>query len=221
MPFVYSEQAVDTISNLITPQRLTRYLIASKGNKFLAIQLYEYNTIIAESLHGLIQPLEIGLRNSIHNVLSSDLRKEEWFGSIGLQTTEVQSVEEAREALRKWKIPITPGRIVAELTFGFWVRLLSRKYEKSLWVPHLHKSFPEVKKPDRVIIFDRFDGIRNLRNRVAHHEPLLMRNLDNDYADIIEALEWICPATAAWIRSTNSLQRNIFRHKPKANQVSA
>src|SRR2546425_1097335 len=78
MPFVYSQQALDTIGNLLTPDRLNCYLAASKGNKLIAIHLYEYNTIVAECMHGTIQPLEIALRNSIHNILWTDLKDDRW-----------------------------------------------------------------------------------------------------------------------------------------------
>jgi hypothetical protein len=106
---------------------------------------------------------------------------------------------------------LTPGKVVAELTFGFWVRLTSAKYEKTIWVKHVYKSFPGLHKPNRPVVFDRIDKIRDLRNRVAHHERIINRNLQQDYKEVVEALGWICPITASWVNAHNSAQKIIFR----------
>jgi hypothetical protein len=104
------------------------------------------------------------------------------------------------------------GRVVAELTFGFWTRLISRDYEKTLWVPYLHKALPHLpSRRDRIAVFNRLDSIRGLRNRIAHHEKILSRNLGQDYEDIVETIGWICPTTAAWIHSTATFPREYSR----------
>lgn len=185
------------------------YLNACKADRQAAVQLYEYNTLVSEGMYGVIQPLEVALRNSIHHVLQIDLGHNDWYDRVTLAAPEPRTIAEAKSNILRWGKSVTPGRVVAELTFGFWVRLVARKYEKSLWVPHLFKCFRNLKKPDRRAVFDRLDHIRNLRNRVAHHEPIFARNLQEDYRQVIEALDWICPVTACWIRATNSFQRRL------------
>ena len=207
MPFVYSPTALDQLDQALTIPRLTKYLNACNGDRQRAIQLYEYNTQISEAMYGVIQPLEIALRNAIHRVLTKDLGRADWYDAGILQTPELESLSAARASLWHWKKAEAPDRIVAELTFGFWVRLLNKKYEKALWVSHLYKCFPYGPKPDREKMSQRFIKIRDLRNRVAHHEPIFFRNLETDYVRVLTSLEWICPTSACWVRATHSIGR--------------
>ncbi len=92
----------------------------------------------------------------------------------------------------------TIGAIVAELSFGFWVGLMGPGYDQTLWRRALHRAFPHARRLKRSEVHGRFNMIRRLRNRVAHHEPVHRRELKRDHHEIIEAIGWICPHTAAW-----------------------
>lgn len=109
----------------------------------------------------------------------------------------IQTAEQALVADSKTP---TPGRMLAELNFGFWVTILVPKYEVSLWRPALRRAFPmRPKGTERKDIQKTLNAIRRLRNRVAHHEPILSRDLKVDYLAIIKILGWICPDTATWV----------------------
>jgi hypothetical protein len=211
MPFVYSSDAFSALDHTITSDRLTPYLVASKGDKCLAVQLYERNTKLSEGLFGVIQPLEIALRNSIHHVMQTATGQAHWYDHPLIQPKEQESIEEAKRNLKRWNKQVTPARVIAELTFGFWVRLNAASYEKSVWVKYLYRAFPEMKPPDRDTIFHRLDMVRTLRNRIAHHEPIFTRYVHQDYLQIVAAIRWICPVTAAWVEATNSFQRMLRR----------
>ncbi len=214
MPFTYSLDALNSLESAISTDRLASYLAAVGGDRHRAIALYERNTLLSEGFYGILQALEVSMRNSIHNVMAMDTGRTDWYDIPSLlQASEQSSVTDAKANIAKSKNPTTPGRVVAQLTFGFWVRLVARKYEKTIWVPHIHKSFPGLSKPNRISVFDRFDYIRDLRNRVAHHERIIHRPLRSDYNRIIEALQWVCPVTASWVNAHNSLQRNYERIK--------
>ena len=45
--------------------------------------------------------------------------------------------------------PPLPGKVVAELMFGFWTYLFVDAHEKAIWVPHLHKAFPAGSESER------------------------------------------------------------------------
>jgi hypothetical protein len=53
-------------------------------------------------------------------------------------------VQAAIARLRRKGKPSVPGRVVAELTFGFWTNLLDVRYERRqiLWPPLLEAAFP-------------------------------------------------------------------------------
>jgi hypothetical protein len=211
MPFVYSLEAQQALGRLLTQDRLRSYLSASKGDMPEALRLYEYNTRVSECLFGVIQGLEIAFRNSCHLTISAGTGRLDWYDHIGLGAQEAESVTTAKRNLLRFRKAVTPPGVISELTFGFWVRIISPSYEKKLWVKHLYKAMPRMARADRRTAFDRMERIRKLRNRIAHHEPIFQRNLKAEYDMIIEATSWICPVTAQWIHNTNSFVRGAFR----------
>ncbi len=74
----------------------------------------------------------------------------------------------AKQSIEREGKPLEPGRLVAELAFGFWTGLTSAKYE-ALWRDHLYKIIPR-RPVQSGAVHDRLNTIRKLRNRVAHHE---------------------------------------------------
>lgn len=89
--------------------------------------------------------------------------------------------------------------VVAELSFGFWVSLLSRRYDRYFWVPALHKAFPGY-HGDRESLRDNLQAMLRLRNRIMHHEPIHHRHLEADHAKIYRLLGYIEPEAATWLR---------------------
>jgi hypothetical protein len=203
--FAYSDQEIASLELTLSSDRLRSYLIHSQGDMVAAIHLYEHNCDLSEALYGVLQGLEVALRNSIHTTLSANLGNVAWYDHIALLRQELEALQKAKSKLTFYRRPHTPGRVISELSFGFWTALCSRPYSQSLWIPHLHKAFPHKRLGHRVA-YARLEAIRKLRNRVAHHEPILNRDLEQDYRDIIETVSWICPTTALWLRHTASFE---------------
>lgn len=82
---------------------------------------------------------------------------------------------------------VHPGKVVAELNFGFWRYLLTARYEASLWTPALRHCFPIGLA--RSTVYDPVENINAFRNRVAHHEPIHARNLHDDIDRLTQLLE--------------------------------
>ncbi|TBD33823.1 hypothetical protein [Rhizobium ruizarguesonis] len=93
---------------------------------------------------------------------------------------------------------LAAGRIVAELNWGFWTGILAKRYEP-LWRSHFRKAFNATGPLTRDQIFQPLDDLRRLRNRIAHHEPIINRNIAADYASILNLISYISPTTAQWI----------------------
>ena len=68
------------------------------------------------------------------------------------------------------KLP-TADYVVSELSFTFWVALFANVYDQTLWRTDLHRIFTPRTK-NRHGLHDSLDRLRNLRNRIAHHEPI-------------------------------------------------
>jgi len=64
--FDYTPTNLAELEVLLSSDRLQPYRKSVGGDSERAIQLYEQNTLLAESLYGILQGLEIALRNSIH-----------------------------------------------------------------------------------------------------------------------------------------------------------
>lgn len=147
--------------------------------------------------------MEIALRNRIHTVMSSSFG-EMWTCDKSLLPGDWQSkqVDKAIDDIRSQNREKTAGRIVAELTFGFWTAMLGADYEV-LWQTHLHRIArrPGGKGLRRKELSGPMTPMRILRNRVAHHEPILSWNLPKHYQNIIEITEWLSPPAANWCRA--------------------
>lgn len=73
---------------------------------------------------------------------------------------------------RRRRIEVSEGKVVAELTMFFWKRLSGPDYEQTLWRTTLKRVFPN-KKLKRAEIAVQLEIIYQVRNRIAHHEPVL------------------------------------------------
>lgn len=112
-------------------------------------------------------------------------------------------IDEALDRLQRNGKRVTDGRVVAELSFGFWVGLLGpgRNYEMVLWRPALRHAFGS----HRVVRKDlhrTLNRLRVLRNRLAHAEPVFQRDLAADYADILRLLKVLSETAARRLRAT-------------------
>ncbi len=200
--FTYSPEELERLKQSLSQERLGSYLALSDNNLREAISLYERNTSLSEALYGLLQGLEVALRNAMHRELSLGLARDDWYNSVTWQVAQQEQIDNAKDSLQKKAKPIVPGGMVAELTFGFWVGLTGPKYSVDLWERHLYKAFPNAKL-GRKQLNKRLESIRLLRNRVAHHEPILSRNLEKDAERILETIGWISEDTKRWVRQTN------------------
>ncbi len=196
--FLYSAPQLDALENALSAERLQPYLSLAKHDRRRAIRLYERNTALSQSLYGVLQGLEITLRNSFHSTLSAKLCTSAWYNSWPLAAPQADQLRRAGVSLLREGKPLDPGRIVAELPFGFWTGLTGPHYAK-LWNLHLAQAFPR-RTLQRTTAHQRLDEIRKLRNRIAHHEPILSRPLQKDFNRILDTVAWICPITARWIR---------------------
>lgn len=204
--FSYSDTELHHLESLLSKERLTSY---GRADLIQAVKDYEQNTCLAEAFYGVLQGVEISLRNSIHNVMAAGLSHTDWYTYVPWETPESDALDQAKDKLLKRAKNLSPGAIIAELMFGFWVQMTARKYEKSLWVPYVHKAFPRI-TTNRKGLNARLHDLLWLRNRIAHHERILHLNLQLKYNELLETVSWICPTTTDWIDSTNRCKKQLW-----------
>lgn len=215
--FKYTHGVKNALKQSLSEERLGTYLTGTKGHLEKAISLYTWNTAVSSAFYGPLQGLEIALRNALHRELTDEFGKK-WYESskCKLNHPGYIKIDNAKKQLKRCHKPIEPNRVIAELSFGFWVTLLGpggRKYnyEMNLWRPALYKAFSSV-KVSRKQVHSRLEYLRIFRNRIAHHEPIFDRHLEADYNSIIEVTEWICEDTARWI-GHHSRVKNLLKSK--------
>ena len=187
---------LEELRRVLSPQRFKSYQWAAGGDARAAVHLHTWNTMISGAFYGPLQAVEIALRNAVHGCLSA-VHGQLWFQSSQiLAWNERRRVDEAQSQMtRKRKRP-TPDRIVAELSFGFWVALFAKRYDV-LWNAELHRVFTPT--PSRRALQGELAQLRTLRNLVAHHETIHHLPLGERHEGLLWVLELISPVAAAWV----------------------
>lgn len=219
--------------------RFGTYLSAAQGSRSLALALYEWNASLrAAFLHDLGH-LEVGLRNSYDRALSAATVGEDlhWtenptmlklfppaMKNDPVQQRLIDANEIPRSQIQRARVDASksgntapvPGKVVAEVMFGFWTYLTSNAHEKTIWVPYLHTAYPS--KTDRRKIHQTLYELREFRNRVAHHEPLLVGS-ESERRKIISVASRLLPKEAFAHMTQNSEVLKILSSRPTSTNV--
>lgn len=125
---------------------------------------------------------------------------DDWYknGIPPLGNYALNDIAAAVADLEKKGEEVSLGGIVAELRFSFWIGLIGPGYDTTLWRGALYKAFTARSGMPRKRVHGRFNVLRRLRNRIAHHEPIFNRPVEQLHNEIIEAISWMCRDTAAW-----------------------
>ena len=188
----------NTLERILSKERLSPYLLKHSNDYQKAIDHYKANIRISEAFYSPIAILEVGLRNNIDFQLQRKYSTTEWFNHPGfikiITSFQIERIQEARTIILREKKSITSGKIIAELSFSFWTSLFDQKFEKSLW-QQLRLAFPHCPKNirKRRTISRKLNGIRKLRNRIFHHEPISWNfdALKSYRNEIIEGIDWL------------------------------
>ena len=208
------DNRINAITKSISKQRLQRFLSDSDDDFEKALELYEKNMRVSVEIFPIIACFEICLRNYIHEAMQKNYGVGWLIGKkTPLEKEERDKIAAAEERLHKENkmngtISENMGRLVADLSLGFWIGLLGVKYEKSLWRVTLRPAFQNYKGhlPLKKLR-SRVKAIGRLRNRIAHHEPIVfIDNIAGRHTEIIETIGWMCLDTGNWVGRLRPLQ---------------
>jgi len=193
------------IEQIFSHDRLAPYLQRHDNSFNQAIEHYKANIEISETFYPLLAILEVGLRNQMDYQLTRKFTTEAWYNENSfikiVSRFQIDRITDARNSILREKKEVTPGKIISELSFGFWTSLLDSRFEKSLW-KNLRLSFPNCPKQirQRKTMSSKFNGIRKLRNRIFHHEPVTwnIAVIKNYRDEIIEAIDWLDKGLLDW-----------------------
>lgn len=170
---------------VMSKTRMQRYLFSVSGNTKKAMRLYRLNLTLSQELFTIISCFEIALRNSIDRLYISQHGSDWLRDSImpgGIFTC--QKCTTTANIIQKALSEIEPNykheKLLSKMDFGFWRYLFAQPlYNAGGRV--LLKVFPNKPKStptmniDNSAVFNKIGRINELRNRIAHHEPVCFR----------------------------------------------
>jgi hypothetical protein len=179
---------------------------------------YLYNMELARTLYPVLHWTEIALRNRLNRVIGARFPLDATRGYRHVRSwldadppvllpSERARVDQALRTLTRGNLaahrPLTEGRLVSELSFGFWTHLLDGAYEnwritQRFWPALLEPAFPycAASERNRKQVHARYQEIKEVRNRAFHH-----RRIDHQvdvalYDRFVEGVAWIDPMVA-------------------------
>ena len=208
------------IERIISIERLEPYLKHHSDNFDKAVAHYKANIEISESFYPLLSILEIGLRNNIDFQLKRRFNDDVWYENPEfikiVSRFQIDRISEARKNILNEKKTISTGRVISELSFGFWTSLLDSKFEKTLW-KNLRFTFPNCPKNirKRKTMSSKLNGVRKLRNRIFHHESVTwsLPALTNYKNEIIEGIDWLDKDLLNWCQDIFKFDETIQKRK--------
>jgi len=175
---------------------ISKYISDNRINSYKDLPEYEENLLLSKNAYIPLSILEVSLRNSLDALLSEKVSPN-WYETDSFLTNDSRyKITQAIELLKRRKESVSKHKIIAELSFGFWVNLLKKPYEKKLRINDLKKVFPNLppknkKLTNRDSLYKELNHIRNFRNRIFHHEKVLNRdNYNNIFKEISEILSY-------------------------------
>ena len=181
--------------------------------------LYLWNTRVTKSFLEDIQHVEVLLRNCVDTAVSPRYGQR-WYvhPAIPFDRQAKKSIQKAerRAGIARGQVPPS-GRVIAELSFDFWAYLFTNTYASTIWplvrnslvatpVSATDEGGAGIFVPSLTDFKREVDVVYKLRNRCAHHEPIIRRNRQHENARLDRAQQavrllstWIDPGASQWI----------------------
>ena len=86
-------------------------------------------------------------------------------------------------------------------------------YEKTIWRPAVRNAFPYRRHLARREAHDSVRPLHELRNRVAHHQPIYHLDLALEHQRILDVTGWMGPEMRKWISDGTRVPR-LRRERP-------
>lgn len=202
-------------SKLVSASRFEPYLIEARNDEQKARELYIWAESVAAAGFELLAHFEVGFRNAIDQQLREffepDIGSVPWmFSRNTLLSNEVrEKVESTRDGLGPSQRD-SRDQITANLHFGFWTRMVGKANDE-LWRACLKNAFPNAKS--RSDVGSAAEGVRNFRNRVAHHDSILDTDIPFEADRIFALAGYINSDFENFLRSLDRIN-GIYAERP-------
>lgn len=187
-------------------ERIAAFVEFKNDSEDIIIDRYNKNIKISQALYPELSVLEITLRNAIdtmfkiqfgNNWIEDEINSNKLLDIYDYNTLLKAYTDVKNECANKLK-PFSIGKVIANLSFGFWTNLCLKKYNAKIWTKKgvfkgIFANYPKEKQQQIHAISNLLNSIRKLRNRVFHYEIILKepQNLLKKYNEILEMLSYL------------------------------
>lgn len=203
MHILSTTEALLTFKTTLSAARLQTYISYVGPEK--ALDLYVWNARVSSALFFPLQVYEVVIRNAVAEALMYKYGKS-WPWSTSFQRSLPKTQRSALVAVldNQNKQPKTVDDVVASMKFFFWENFFTIRMKNRIWDAYLHTVFPGLDTSSDVgelvkQISNEINLIRQLRNRIAHHEPIFRSPLSQYYDLIYRLINDRCGVTADWM----------------------
>lgn len=196
----------------VTAARMSTYdnaVAAGQARIRRALKLYMWNAEVAGAFLLPLHLCEVAVRNAVADAIAAQYGSNwPWVTAFQSSLLSPSTGYNPRGDLAKARYGTTStGKVIPEVKFVFWQRLFTSRYDNAIWNHQLMAVLPGANAAAgvpavRTRVFNDLDRIRLLRNRIAHHEPIIARNLAADLAAIIDLVQLRCAPTTQLLTAT-------------------
>lgn len=218
-----TKDKLEQFKNTLSIERIRSFIQSESDTLDVVLERYKNNIRISQALYPELSILEVTLRNAINSTLCKHISNT-WLEDEINQQKILQDQEHAKliRAYNDTKKECKPqnftiGKVIANLNFGFWTGLCSKRYSTRIW--HKKECFRGVFQNCPVgeqrinVLSTKLTSIRKLRNRIFHYEPVLSKSLLSKYNEILEVLSYLP-------QDNNSILNDTSNFLDVYNQVS-
>lgn len=187
-----------------------------------ALDLYLWNAQVSGAFLSPLHICEVVIRNAVADALEPKYGAR-WPWAPGFEQSlpsPAAGYNPRQDLFNARRNAHTVGKVIPELKFVFWQRMFTSRHDTRLWNTYLLQVMPglDASKPIgdlRKAIYDDLEEVRALRNRIAHHEPILARNLAEDFDRITRLIAYRSQPTADWMLTHHQAQvQAMLQAKP-------
>ena len=217
-----SEEETKKYTSTISVERLLSFKQTDSDTVDVLIERYKTNLRISQALYPELATLEVTLRNAIDTMLRTCI-SETWLEDEVKQQSILTNHEHDmllaayNDIKALYPNSFTIGKVIANLTFGFWTNLCSKWYCSNIWNKGRCFKGVFVNYPSNVnnigVLATKLRLIRRFRNRIFHYEPIFKhpQNTLKMYNGIMEMISYL-PTDNSNILLDTSNFLDVYNH---------
>lgn len=165
-----------------------------------AIELYRWNLAVSAAFLECLSVCEVVVRNAVSEAIQA-AHGESW---VTDSTFQGRLPKNAKQTLQKAVCKSrTVDKTIPELPFVFWQSMFTSRFDADIWNKQLNTIMPNAENKNvaqlRREIYEDLDTLRQLRNRIAHHEPIFNRDLEADHQRLHKIIAYRSFEVSGWV----------------------